>query len=246
MGRAHEVRKVAMAKTAAAKTKVYSKYGKEILIAAKAGVPDPDMNLALRRIIEKAKKDQVPADIIKRAIDKAKSGTAADLTEITYEGFGPGAATVIVKTLTDNTNRTFSEVRNCFTKSHCKLGVTGCVSHGYNYVSILGVKGLSEDEALEILLMAEVDVKKLEQEDDELVVYGDATELYKIKDAIEEAKPGLEYTTEEITWLPDNDEYITLEGEDKEMFDRLLSLLDECDDVQDVYHNVELPYEDEE
>ena len=240
MGRAHEVRIVAMAKTAAAKTKVYSKYGKEILIAAKAGVPDPDMNLALRRIIEKAKKDQVPADIIKRAIDKAKSGTAADLTEITYEGFGPGAATVIVKTLTDNTNRTFSEVRNCFTKSHCKLGVTGCVSHGYNYVSILGVKGLSEDEALEILLMAEVDVKKLEQEDDELVVYGDATELYKIKDAIEEAKPGLEYTTEEITWLPDNDEYITLEGEDKEMFDRLLSLLDECDDVQDVYHNVEL------
>ena len=240
MGRAHEVRKVAMAKTAAAKTKVYSKYGKEILIAAKAGVPDPDMNLALRRIIEKAKKDQVPADIIKRAIDKAKSGTAADLTEITYEGFGPGAATVIVKTLTDNTNRTFSEVRNCFTKSHCKLGVTGCVSHGYNYVSILGVKGLSEDEALEILLMAEVDVKKLEQEEDELVVYGDATELYKIKDAIEEAKPGLEYTTEEITWLPDNDEYITLEGEDKEMFDRLLSLLDECDDVQDVYHNVEL------
>ena len=240
MGRAHEVRKVAMAKTAAAKTKVYSKYGKEILIAAKAGVPDPDMNLALRRIIEKAKKDQVPADIIKRAIDKAKSGTAADLTEITYEGFGPGAATVIVKTLTDNTNRTFSEVRNCFTKSHCKLGVTGCVSHGYNYVSILGVKGLSEDEALEILLMAEVDVKKLEQEDDELVVYGDATELYKIKDAIEEAKPGLEYITEEITWLPDNDEYITLEGEDKEMFDRLLSLLDECDDVQDVYHNVEL------
>ena len=88
--------------------------------------------------------------------------------------------------------------------------------------------------------MAEVDVKKLEQEDDELVVYGDATELYKIKDAIEEAKPGLEYTTEEITWLPDNDEYITLEGEDKEMFDRLLSLLDECDDVQYVYHNVEL------
>ncbi len=240
MGRAHEVRKVAMAKTAAAKTKVYSKYGKEILIAAKAGVPDPDMNLALRRIIEKAKKDQVPADIIKRAIDKAKSGTAADLTEITYEGFGPGAATVIVKTLTDNTNRTFSEVRNCFTKSHCKLGVTGCVSHGYNYLAILGVKGLSEDEALEILLMAEVDVKNIETEGDELVIYGDSTDLYKIKDAIEEAKPGLEYTTEEITWLPDGEEYVTLEGEDKEMFDRLLSLLDECDDVQDVYHNVEL------
>ena len=240
MGRAHEVRKVAMAKTAAAKTKVYSKYGKEILIAAKAGVPDPDMNLALRRIIEKAKKDQVPADIIKRAIDKAKSGTADDLTEITYEGFGPGAATVIVKTLTDNTNRTFSEVRNCFTKSHCKLGVTGCVSHGYNYVSILGVKGLSEDEALEILLMAEVDVKKLETEDEELVIYGESTDLYKIKDAIEEAKPGLEYTTEEITWLPDGEEYVTLEGEDKDMFNRLLSLLDECDDVQDVYHNVEL------
>ena len=240
MGRAHEVRKVAMAKTAAAKTKVYSKYGKEILIAAKAGVPDPDMNLSLRRIIEKAKKDQVPADIIKRAIDKAKSGSGEDLASITYEGFGPGAATVIVTCLTDNTNRTFSEVRNCFTKSKCKLGVSGCVSHSYNYTSILGVKGISEDEALEILLMAEVDVKKLEQDGDELFIYGESTDLYNIKDAIEEAKPGLEYTTEEISWLPENDEYITLDGEDKEMFDRLLSLLEECDDVQDVYHNVEL------
>ena len=91
----------------------------------------------------------------------------------------------------------------------------------------------TEDEELTLF-------KNIETEGDELVIYGDSTDLYKIKDAIEEAKPGLEYTTEEITWLPDNDEYITLEGEDKEMFDRLLSLLDECDDVQDVYHNVEL------
>lgn len=240
MGRAHEVRKVAMAKTAAAKTKVYSKYGKEILIAAKSGVPDPDMNLTLRRIIEKAKKDQVPADIIKRAIDKAKSGVGEDLQALSYEGFGPGAATIIVSCLTDNVNRTFSDVRACFTKAKCKLGVSGCVSHSYAHVSILGVKGLSEDEALEILLMAEVDVKKIETEGDELVIYGDSTALYSIKDAIEEAKPGLEYTTEEITWMPEDEEYITLEGEDKELFDRLLNLLDEVDDVQDVYHNVEL------
>ena len=113
---------------------------------------------------------------------------------------------------------------------------------GPNPSYVISVKSAAvPDFALSIaLLMAEVDVKKLETEGDELVIYGESTDLYKIKDAIEEAKPGLEYTTEEITWLPDGEEYVTLEGEDKEMFDRLLSLLDECDDVQDVYHNVEL------
>ena len=104
MGRAFEVRKVAMAKTAAAKTKVYSKYGREIYMAAKAGVPDPEINLNLRRVIEKAKKDQVPSDIIKRAIEKAKGGVDENYTEVRYEGFGPGNTLIIVDCLTDNTN----------------------------------------------------------------------------------------------------------------------------------------------
>ena len=100
MGRAHEVRKVAMAKTAAKKTKLYSRYGKEIYLAAKAGGPEPDGNLALRRLIEKAKKEQVPADVIKRAIDKVKSGVTEDYEEKVFEGYANGGATIIVKCLT--------------------------------------------------------------------------------------------------------------------------------------------------
>src|SRR5699024_7123991 len=117
MGRAHEVRKVAMAKTAAKKAKLYSRYGKEIYLTAKAGGPELDGNLALRRLVDKAKKEQVPADVIKRAIDKVKSGVTENYEPIQFEGFGPGNSTLIVKCLTDNINRTISQVRPAFTKA---------------------------------------------------------------------------------------------------------------------------------
>ncbi|HEY8406046.1 MAG TPA: YebC/PmpR family DNA-binding transcriptional regulator, partial [Acholeplasma sp.] len=139
MGRAFEVRKVAMAKTAAAKTKVYSKYGREIYMAAKAGVPDPEINLNLRRVIEKAKKDQVPSDIIKRAIEKAKGGVDENYTEVRYEGFGPGNTLIIVDCLTDNTNRTLTEVRTLFNKSGGKLGVSGSVLHQFEHRAVFQV-----------------------------------------------------------------------------------------------------------
>lgn len=240
MGRAHEVRKAAMAKTAAAKTKVYSKFGKEILIAAKGGVPDPEMNLVLRRVIERAKKAQVPADIIKRAIDRAKSGTSEDYSAQTYEAFGPGAATLIIECLTDNVNRTVSDVRSALTKNQCKMGVTGSVSHGYNYVSIVSCKGVSEDQVLEVLLMADLNIKSVESVDDEVEIYGEVTDLYNIKTALEEAYPDIQIGTEELSYVPINEEYTSLEGDDRMYFERLLTMLEELDDVQEVYHNVEL------
>ena len=129
MGRAHEVRKVAMEKTAAAKSKLYSKYGKEIYMAAKSGTPDPDTNQALKKIIEKAKKEQVTADIIKRAIEKAKGGSEDSYYDVRYEGFGPGNSMLIVECLSDNVNRTIATVKNCFTKTGGKLGVGGSVLH---------------------------------------------------------------------------------------------------------------------
>ena len=236
MGRAHEVRKAAMAKTAAAKTKVYSKYGKEILIAAKAGVPDPEMNLSLKRIIEKAKKDQVPSDIIKRAIDKAKSGAGEDYSPVTYEGFGPGASTIIIECLTDNVNRTVSDVKTCFNKSHAKMGVNGCVSHSYQHVSLLSLKGMSEEEVLDALMEANVDVLNIEEDEGEILLTGSDTDLYNMKTALE--RPGVEFDIEKISW--ETDEKVTLEGEELELFERLLTNLDGCDDVQEVYHNVEL------
>ncbi len=238
MGRAFEVRKSAMAKTAAVKTKVYSRFGKEIYIAAKAGVPDPDMNLSLKHIIDKAKKAQVPADIIKRALEKASSGVTDTYTSVRYEGFGPGAATLVVDCLTDNVNRTFSEVRHCFTKTKNKLGVSGCVSFMYNSRSIISFTGLTEDETLEALINAEVDAD-IETEDDIITLYGEPTDLYKIKTALEDAKSELNFEIEEISMIPMS--YVKLENEEEVgNLNRLLDLLNELDDVQDIYHNVEL------
>ena len=238
MGRAHEVRKAAMAKTNAAKTKVYSKYGKEIYLAAKSGVPDPEMNVSLRRVIEKAKKEQVPADIIKRAIDKVKSGIGEDYTAVTYEGFGPGASTVIVECLTDNVNRSVSAVRSMFTRNKSKLGVAGSVSHNYERVAIVAVDSLNEDQVLEALINAEVDVTNLETEENVVYIYGQAQDFDRIKDALTASKSDVVFVVDEITYLPG--EYVTLEGEDLEHFNRLLEMLDEIEDVQNVYHNVEL------
>jgi YebC/PmpR family DNA-binding regulatory protein len=240
MGRAFEVRKKAMAVTNAAKTKLYAKFGKELILAAKSGTPDPEMNVALKRTIDKAKRAQVPTDVIKRAIEKAKSGVGENYASVTYEGFGPGASTVIVECLTDNVNRAISEVRNCFTKSKSKLGVTGAVAHNYDHVAVLTFKGLTEDAALEACMVAEVDIKDVMESNGSVTVVADPKDLYATKNAIEAAKKDVVFDTEEVTYIPQNGEYIDLVGEDLDFFNRLLEMLEEVDDVQDVYHNVNI------
>ena len=162
MGRAHEVRKAAMEKTAKAKAKLYSKYGKEIYLVAKSGGPEPDGNLALRSLIDKAKRAQVPSDVIKRAIDKVKSGVAENYETLKFEGFGPGDSTVIVECLTDNVNRTLSQVRPAFTKSKAKLGAAGSVAYLYDTLAIVVFEGLDEEATLNALIEADVDVQDLQ------------------------------------------------------------------------------------
>ena len=144
----------------------------------------------------------------------------------------------MVDCLTDNVNRTVSLVRNAFTKSKGKMGVSGCVSHMYEHLSVVIVKDMTEDEALEALLMGEVDAKEIEVEDGNVSIYGDPSDLYKIKDAITSAKNDAEFIVDEVTYLPN--EMVTLDGEDKENFDKLLNMLDDVEDVQKVYHNVNL------
>lgn len=224
------------AKTGAAKAKVYSGYAKEIYSIAKQGGTDPNGNLNLRHLIEKAKKEQVPADVIKRAIDKVNSGADESYTSVRYEGFASGGATVMVDCLTDNVNRTVSLVRNAFTKSKAKMGVSGCVSHMYEHLSVIVVKNMTEDEVIEALLMGEVDAKEIDAADDNVSIYGDPSDLYKIKDALTNMKPDVEFIVDEVTYLPN--ETVLLEGEDKENFDKLISMLDDVEDVQKVYHNV--------
>ena len=179
------------AKTGAQKAKVYSSYAKEIYQVAKQGGTDPNGNLSLRHLIEKAKKEQVPQEVIKRAIDKVNSGVDESYTSVRYEGFASGGATVMVDCLTDNVNRTVSLVRNAFTKSKGKMGVSGCVAHMYEHLAVVIVKDMSEDEAMEALLMNEVNAKEIEKSDNNVSIYGDPADLYKIKDAILSSKPAI-------------------------------------------------------
>lgn len=238
MGRAFEVRKQAMAKTAKAKTRIYSKYGKEIYMAAK-GNPDLDINLDLKRIVDKAKKDQVPNDIIKRAIERAKGTTDDNYALARYEGFGPGGSLVIVECLTDNVNRTIAEVRNCFTKTDSKLGVSGSVSHLFNYQAVFAVKGLTEDDALEILINNDLDVEDIEEDEEGLSIFAKANDYNVVRKALLDHNKDLEFITDEIMWLAMMEQTIE-NSDDLEQFNKLLDMLDEVDDVKDVYHNITL------
>ena len=238
MGRAYEVRKAAIQKNGDVKAKLYSNFAKEIYLAAKNGRTNIDTNAHLKSLVEKAKKSQVPSDIINRAIDKVNNGADESYTSCRYEGFGPGASTVIVDCLTDNVNRTVGLVRTAFTKTKGKLGVENSVSHSYENLAIVGFKNLSEEEAFEILMNDDIDVKDIETDNDLVIVYGDAKDLYKIKTSLKNAKPELEFEIDEISMLPF--EKITLEGDDLEMFNKLLTMLDDVEDVQNVYHNVNL------
>jgi YebC/PmpR family DNA-binding regulatory protein len=236
MGRAFEVRKAAMAKTSAAKTKVYSRFGKEIYVAAKAGIPDPEMNQGLKRMIERAKANQVPADVIKRAIEKAKGGANEAYSPVRYEGFGPKNCTVMVDCLTDNVNRTVSDVRNCFTKSQSKLGVSGAVSHLYDHIGLLMFEDTDEERMLDQLIEANVDVIDLDVIEGKMQLTVAPNDLYKAKAVVETVLGELEFDVLETTWQAH--EGVVLDGEDKVLFERLMSMLDDLDDVQNVYHNV--------
>ena len=235
MGRAFEVRKAAMAKTAGAKTKVYSKYGKEIYVCAKNGGTDPDANLALRRLMDKAKKDQVPGHVIDKAIDKAAGGAGEDYAPARYEGFGPGGCMVIVDCLTDNNNRTITDVRNCFTKTGAKIGAPGAVAHMFDHQAILGFKGDDEEAVLETLMEADVDVTDIENEEGVITVFAPHTEYFKAKTALMGSVEGIEFDVDEITFVPQTDAPVS--GDDVPMFDKFMTMLEDCDDVQNVYHN---------
>ena len=239
MGRAHEVRAASMAKTADAKSKLYSRFGKELYIAAKSGVPDPDMNLALARKIKEAKSNQVPADVIKRAIEKAKGGTDENYTECRYEGFGPGASTVIIDCLTDNTNRSYTEVKTAFNRCKgSKIANAGSVSFGYEQIGLFEFPYEDEDKMMEAMMDADVDLKDISVEDGIMQVKTSFQDFGKAQDAIEKLLPNVEFSTCEVTMYPN--EWVTLDSdEDKAAFQKLMDTLNDIDDVNKVYSNVQ-------
>ncbi|MBP3456960.1 MAG: YebC/PmpR family DNA-binding transcriptional regulator [Bacilli bacterium] len=238
MGRAYEVRKASIQKNGAVKAKLYSNYAKEIYLAAKKGVPELESNINLKHLVEKAKKEQVPMDIIKRAIDKAKGAGGEDYTEVIYEGFGPGASTFIIKTLTDNVNRTVGEIRAAFNKVHKSLGVTNSVSYNYDYLAIISFKSNEEEKIFEELLNAGIEIIDLESNDGEITITANPKDINKVKEELEKIIPGIEYTYDEVGMFAKDE--VTLTGEDKEVYDKLYGLLDAIDDVSAIYTNVKL------
>ncbi|MCE9679909.1 YebC/PmpR family DNA-binding transcriptional regulator [Shewanella sp. AS1] len=239
MGRAYQNRKESMAKTAGQKTRLYSRYGKELYVCAKNGGPDPDGNLSLRHMIAKAKKDQVPAHVIERALEKAKGGAGEDYETARYEGFSPGGAMVIVDCLTDNGKRTFTEVRQAFVKNDAKLGGPGTVGHMFDHQAVFAFKGEDEEAVLELLMMADVDVADIEVEEGIISVFAPHTEFNKAKTALNDAMPDTELEVEEIAFVPQTMTEIT-DPEVIEQFEKFIAALEDCDDVQNVYHNAEL------
>ncbi len=237
MGRAYQNRKVSMAKTSDAKAKLYSKYGREIYVCAKSGGIDPNGNLALRGLIERAKKDQVPAHVIEKAIEKGKGGGGEDFAPARYEGYGPGGCMVIVDCLTDNPNRTFGDVRLCFTKTKCKIGTPGTVSHMFDHTAILAFNYVDEDAVYEALLSADVDVTDIENEDGKITVFTPPANYFKAKQALADALGEIDYEVDEIQFIPKSVTAVT--GDDIPLLEKFLDMLNDLDDVQNVYHDAE-------
>ncbi|GAB3278864.1 YebC/PmpR family DNA-binding transcriptional regulator [Parahaliea aestuarii] len=236
MGRAYQNRKESMAKTSDQKARVYSKHARVIYVTAKQGGIDPAGNLALRSAIDRAKRDQVPAHVIDKAIDKAKGGAGEDFAVARYEGFGPGGCMVIVDCLTDNPNRTIGDVRVCFTKTKSKLGTPGSVSHSFDHSAIFLFAGDDEEAVLEALMLADVEVEDIECEDGKITVFTPPTEFAKARTALNEAFGEIEFEVEEIQFVPK--ETAPIPADDEAMFEKFLDMLNDVEDVQKVYHNV--------
>ena len=231
MGRAYQNRKESMAKTSDQKARVYSRYAREIYVTAKSGGVDPAGNLSLRSLIERAKKDQVPTHVI----DKAKGGGGEDFAIARYEGFGPAGAMVIVDCLTDNPNRTFGDVRQCFTKTKCKLGSEGSVSHMFDHCAILVFSGEDEEGVLDALMLADVDVTDIESDDGKITVFAPQTEYFKARQALLDAFGEIDFDVDEIQFIPQTT--AQLNDEEQAVMDRLLDMLNDLEDVQNVYHS---------
>lgn len=234
---------VKKAKMDAAKGKIFTKVGREIAVAAKTN-PDPTTNSKLADAIAKAKAVNMPNDNIKRCIAKASGElSGANYEELTYEGYGPSGSAIIIKTLTDNKNRTVDYVRTVMRKHGGQLGNSGCVSFTFTTMGILIIERtpeLSEDMIMEYALDAGAD--DVITEDDAFEIHTSVSNFSSVRTYLEEK--GLSFFEAQIEMVPQNK--ITLSEEDNVKFQKLIDALDDLDDVQNVYHNVDLPEEEEE
>lgn len=224
-------------KNDAAKGKVFTRIGREIAVAVKEGGADPANNSKLRDVVAKAKANNMPNDTIERGIKKAAGADSADSYEkAVYEGYGPNGVAIIVETLTDNKNRTASNVRNAFTKGNGSIGTQGCVSYMFDQKGQIIIDREECDMDADDLMMMALDAgaEDFSEEEDSFEILTSPDDFSKVRETLE--KEGIPMAEAEITMIPQN--YVTLSDEnDIKFLNRTLDLLDEDDDVQAVYHN---------
>lgn len=220
----------------AARGAQFTKLGNAIAVAARSGT-DPELNFTLRLAIDKAKAANMPAANIQRSIDRVKDKSAAQLQDVTYEGYGPGGVAIIVECATDNINRTLPEVRTAFTKHGGNMAEKGAVAFQFTQKGMIRIKGSGDDLMLQAL---DAGAEDMREEDDESVVYTAPSELAKVRDNLKEQ--GIEITEAELTYEPNNVVEIT----DKDTAGKILRLmdaLDELDDVVSTHTNFDIPEE---
>ncbi len=243
MGRAFEYRKATKMKRWGNMARTFTKIGKQISIAVKAGGAEPDANPRLRVLLQNAKAANMPKETVQRAIKKATSKDESDYKEIVYEGYGPFGIAVVVETATDNNTRTVANVRSYFNKFGGSLGTSGSLTFLFDHKSVFKVKAKEgvELEELELELI-DYGVDEIEAEGDEILIYGEFESFNEIQKHLEEA--GYEITNAEFERIPNDFKEVT--PEQRVQLDKMLEKFEEDDDVQNVYHNIKEDIEEEE
>lgn len=229
----------------AAKGKIFTRLGKEIMAAVKEGGPDVNNNSKLRQVVAKAKASNMPNDTIDRAIKKAASSDMTDYESVTYEGYGPNGTAIIVEALTDNRNRAASNIRNAFTKGGGNVGTPGCVSFMFDKKGqMIVAKEECDKDADELMMMAlDAGAEDFSEEDDCYEITTAPDDFDAVNEAL--TNDGITFASAEVTMIPQTYVELTSEDDLKKMR-RILALLDEEDDVQNVYHNWDEPDSEEE
>lgn len=242
MGRAFEYRKAAKMKRWGNMARVFTRVGKQIAIAVKAGGPDPENNSHLRAIIATAKRENMPKDNIERAIKNAMGKDQKDYKEMVYEGYGPFGVAILVETATDNTTRTVANVRSAFTKYGGSLGTSGSLDFIFNHKSVFTI-AKKEDVAVEDLILELIDYgveEDFDEEDDEVTIYGEFQSFNAIQKYLEEN--GFEIKSSEFTRIPTDEKEVT--EEQRATIEKIVERLEDDEDVQNVYTNMK-PAEEE-
>ena len=216
-------------------SRIYAKFGREIYVAAKKGEPDPESNMALKAVLDKAKTFSIPKHIIDKAIEKAKGSDNESFSELTYEGFGPGGSMLIVDALTNNVNRTASDVRAAFGKNYGTMANSGAVSYMFEARSMFALQSQRAEETLLYLMEQDIDIIDVIGEEEFVIVYGDASQFSIIKQALDLLDIG-EYEIAELIMYPQTE--VTLNEDDMKQFEQLIETLEDLEDVSVVHHNV--------